>query len=90
VAIQLGQGDINFDSHPKFSRVFKVQSEDETAVRRLLKPAILAALEQYRGLSVEGIGDSLIFYRREKELKPAQYPQFQEDARKLAVLFLAQ
>ena len=88
VAIQLGTGDIDFDSHPKFSRLFKVQCADEAALRALLRPAIMEMLEQYAGLSVEGLGNSLVLYYREKELKPAQYAEFQESTRKIAALFV--
>ena len=89
VPIKLGTGDINFDSHPKFSKMFKLQAEDEAAVRALLTPAVLEALEQFPGLTVEGCGNHLLVYWRYKRLKPTKWPKLQEEAKKVAQAFAA-
>jgi len=87
IAVQLGDSDIDFASHPKFSQLFKLQCTDEAAGRALFRPAVLEAMENHPDLWIEGIDHSLVFYRRDKLLEPDQVAKFQEDVRQIAGLF---
>ncbi len=89
VPVQLGAGDIDFDVHPKFSRLFKLQCEDEAAARALFRPEVLEVLEKHPELFVEGLDHSLVFYRRGKVLTAEDVARFQEDVRQIAAQFLA-
>lgn len=89
VPVQLGAGDIDFELHPKFSRLFKLQCEDEAAVRALFRPAVVEALENHPDLFVEGVDHSLVFYRRGEVIAAEDVAQFEEDVRRIAAEFTA-
>ena len=58
--------DVNFDSHPDFSRRFKLQCEDERPVRTLFQPALLHSFETLGdefGYTVEGRGECVVVYK---------------------------
>ena len=80
--------DIDFAEHPKFSEMFHVRGEDETAVRALLTPQIRSALEQHPGLTIEGLVTQIVIFR-EKVLLPAdKWPGFLAEATEIGQLFL--
>ena len=54
----LGLQDINFDTHPEFSRMYQLQGSDEESVRELFQPGVLEYFEQHKGLCVEGNWES--------------------------------
>jgi len=81
--------DINFDGWPLFSDKFHLTGEDESEVRRLFSPQVLDFFEQRIGQRVECAGDSLIYYRSGKKLKPAQIPGAIREVGELAALLLA-
>ena len=58
----LGFQDIDFDSHPTFSKMFVLKGEEEP-VRRFFQPQILEYFETKKGVSVEAKPGALIFYR---------------------------
>lgn len=66
----IGHGDINFDSHPTFSREYLLRGDDENAVRELFTDDVLTFYEQHSGLSTEGAGNKLLVYRAEVLLAP--------------------
>src|SRR6476620_446543 len=65
-----GRADIDFDAHPKFSRSFVLDGEDESAVRTFFTPPVLEYFEQHPGISAEGSNDTLLFYRQGKQVPP--------------------
>jgi hypothetical protein len=65
-----GYQDIDFDSHPTFSAAFLLKGPDEEAVRAAFTPAVLEHFEQLPGVSVEGSGDTLVYYRPERRVGP--------------------
>lgn len=89
VPVQLGAGDIDFELHPRFSRLFKLQCEDEDAARALFRPAVVEALESHPDLFVEGVDHSLLFYRRGEVIAAEDVAQFEEDVRRIAAQFTA-
>ena len=66
----LGGQDIDFDSHPDFSRMFVLQGTDEMTIRDHFQPAVLEFFEQHAGISVEGLGNGLFFYRHNRRVPP--------------------
>ena len=63
LAAVFGAKDIDFISHPEFSRRFLLRGDDEEAVRRIFGPSALAWFERNLGLCVEGAGGVIIVYR---------------------------
>jgi len=63
-----GYRDIDFDSHPVFSKQYLLRAADEQACRGLFTKGILDHYDQRAGLSTEGDGDSLLFYRASKRV----------------------
>lgn len=59
----LGYKDIDFDSHPVFSKRFLLRGPDEATIREFFKPELLEFFESHQGVSVEASGDRLIYYR---------------------------
>jgi hypothetical protein len=72
----LGYQDINFDSHPVFSKKYLLRGPDEAAVREFLTPKLLQFFESQQGISVEASRDRLIYYRASKRIKPEQVRSF--------------
>ena len=73
----LGSSDINFPSHPEFSRKYQLGGEDETAVRQLFHPEVLEFFEsQGRGVSLEASGNRFILYRRQLSVSPKKIREF--------------
>jgi hypothetical protein len=68
----LGLQDIDFETHPEFSKMFVLQSSNEEAIRGFLPAEFLTLMESKKGYSVEADRDTLIFYRARKRLKPEE------------------
>jgi hypothetical protein len=82
-----GGADIDFDTHPKFSRSFVLCSQSESAVRALFTPWVLEYFEQHPGISAEGSNDTVLFYRHGKRVPPEGVNEFLADAFELLSLF---
>jgi hypothetical protein len=78
---------IDFDTHPAFSRSFVLRSQNEPAVRALFTPQVLDYFEQHPGISAEGSGDTLLYYRQGKRVPPDGVSQFLADAFESLSLF---
>lgn len=82
----MGLPDIDFPEQPSFSSAYVLQGSDEAQIRALFdaeKPAFFA---QRRGLSIEGDGHRLVYYRERKLVSPKAMQSFVEEG--LAVLRL--
>jgi hypothetical protein len=66
----LGRTDINFDTHPDFSKKYLLRGSEEIAIRRLFGARALEFFEGHPGLSVEGDGNALIVYRARTLVRP--------------------
>ncbi len=82
-----GYRDIDFDSHPDFSRYFLLRGKDEEAIRRLFDPPVLEFLEQRRGISVESNGSTLICYRYARREEPKDTEAFFAECLEIFRLF---
>jgi carbonic anhydrase len=61
IAEKLGVQDLDFESHPKFSRNFLLQGEDEAAVRAFFTPELLQLHETNPDIFGECVGGALLF-----------------------------
>jgi hypothetical protein len=68
----LGFKDIDFDTHPEFSRRFVLKSPQEEAVRKTFNPNVLRFMETQSAISIEGQGTRLVYYRPGKRSHPTQ------------------
>lgn len=74
-----GYQDIDFDTHPTFSKQYLLRGSDEEAVRGLFHDDVLAHYAQHKGLSTEGAGGDLIFYRASRRVSPNDIRSFMEE-----------
>jgi carbonic anhydrase len=82
-----GYQNINFDTNPGFSDKYLLRGRDEEAVRGLFGEEVLGFFERQPGLSVEGYGHRLIFYRQSKRVDPENIRGFLEEGFKVLALF---
>ena len=68
----LGFQDIDFTSHPKFSKMFVLQGPNEEAVRKFFTPQLLEFFETQERVSVEGGFGRIMTYSARKVLKPEE------------------
>lgn len=79
--------DINFDSHPGFSRRYALKSPDEAGTRRLFTPSLLSFMEQIpseRNWNVETSGPNLFIYRAGRTVSPADLSTFFHETSSIA------
>jgi hypothetical protein len=83
-----GYQDINFESHPKFSQKYLLRGGDEQAVRDLFTDDILEWFEGTNGVSVEGRGDRLLFYRQANRADPELIRRLLQEGFEVLSLFV--
>jgi hypothetical protein len=83
----MGFQDIDFDDHPLFSSRYLLRGDDEKAVRQLFTTPILDYYTNNTGLTTEGCGQILLFYRHEKRIEPQEVRSFMEEGWKVLALF---
>ena len=83
----LGYQDIDFESHPRFSKTYLLRGEDEAQVRELFNDELLTFFETEHKLCVEGGGDQLVFYRGSKRIKPDEVQQFMDEGVRVFTAF---
>ncbi|MEN9221742.1 MAG: hypothetical protein Q6M04_04825, partial [Thermostichus sp. BF3_bins_97] len=70
IAKAFGMKDINFESHPKFSRLYLLRGQDEDQIRLRFHPGVLTFFEENPNYIVEGSGPHLIFWRSNQRVNP--------------------
>jgi hypothetical protein len=86
----IARKDIRFDSHPGFSKTYRLRSPDPEKTRRLFTPGLLSFLEgldQKKKWRLEGVNDTLIVYRSRKRVKPTDFRTFLEETSAIAGQF---
>jgi len=76
----LGLQDIDFDSHPIFSKTFVLKGPNEEQVRAFFQPPVLEFFETQAGSCVEGIANTVCFYRAGKIVKADEIKDLLGDA----------
>ena len=84
-----GYQDIDFDTHPVFSKSFVLRGDDEDAVRTLFTPEVLSFFEAKTGMSVEAQGEFLLFYRGSQRTKPPEIRALMTEGFDIFALFRA-
>ncbi len=69
----LGYPDINFDSHPTFSKRYRLTGPDEYAIRSCFDSSILTFFETHSSFCVEGMGSVLLYYKRNYSCQPQEW-----------------
>ena len=82
-----GYQDIDFDSHRKFPKKYLLRGNDEQKVREASTHELLSFFEAEEGISAEGGGDQLIFYRSGKRISPEDVRPFMEEGLQVFRLF---
>ncbi len=80
--------DIDFNSHPTFSKNYRLCGDDEGAIRRLFTADVLNFYEQHPGLCTEVAGNKLLYYHAGKQIDPADIQVFLKEAFRLLELIL--
>jgi hypothetical protein len=70
VGALFGNDDIDFETHPKFSKLYLLHGTNEDRVRAAFTDAVLEYFEDTPGLCVEAAGEELLFYRQASRPKP--------------------
>jgi hypothetical protein len=65
-----GAADIDFDTHPAFSKQYLLRGEDEAAVRAAFQDDVLEYFEDCPGLCVEAAGPRIVIYRAGARVEP--------------------
>ena len=86
----LGYRDINFDTHPAFSKQYHLHGTEEEPIRDIFNEDVLAYFEQKGKLTVDGSGDSLTFCRSGKTVAVDDIRPFLEHGFEVFSLFSAE
>ena len=86
---KMGWNDVNFDSHPDFSKRYWLEGPDEDALRSAFTARILDDFEAHGGLTVMGAGDCLLVYRGEQRRPVEQTLPLMEDGFAVYSIFTA-
>jgi hypothetical protein len=68
----LGLQDIDFDSHPVFSKNYLLKGEDEAQIREFFNDALLVILEQKEKICMEAVPGRMICYYPNRPPSPDQ------------------
>ncbi len=82
-----GKKDIDFETAPLFSKKYLLRGDDEPAIRMIFNQWIIEYYEQHLGLSTEGDGRKLIYYRLSKTVSPDKIQAFLQEGYEIFGLF---
>jgi len=83
----LGFKDIDFETHPAFSKSYMLQGSEEERIRETFTPELLSFFETMSGITVEGAGNRLVYFRSRKRMKPQETRKFMEEGFKIYAQF---
>tara|TARA_A100001037_G_scaffold292775_1_gene308524 strand:- start:508 stop:1179 length:672 start_codon:yes stop_codon:yes gene_type:complete len=83
-----GDKDIDFETHPIFSKSYLLRGDNEVTIRGLFNNELLNFIQSQQKISIEGSGDQLIFYRHKNRLKPEEVESFMEEGFQVLDQFL--
>ncbi len=79
IGSMFGYQDIDFESHPAFSKAYLLRADDEAACRASFDENVLGFFDERSGLCAEGDQNTLLFYRKSKRVRPDEMHTFLED-----------
>ena len=74
-----GDKDIDFETHPIFSKSYLLRGDNEAAIRGLFNNELLNFIQSQQKISIEGSGNQMIFYRHRNRIKPEEVESFMEE-----------
>ena len=74
-----GYKDIDFETHPIFSKSYLLRGENEATIRGLFNNELLNFIQSQQKICIEGSGDKIIFYRHKSRVKPEEVESFMEE-----------
>lgn len=89
IAGVFGYRDIDFEDHPEFSKQFLLKSPSDELVQKLFDGEVIAFFMARRDCSLEAHRGRLIYFRRDKVVKPHDLKAFLGDGLELFNLFSA-
>jgi hypothetical protein len=87
VASLFGYQDLAIPGHAEFARNYLLRGPDEAAVRGLFYEGLVAYYDSHPGLSTEGCGDLLVYYRAAKLVEPGALGAFLDEGLRMLELF---
>jgi hypothetical protein len=87
VAALFGYQDLAIPGHPEFARNYLLRGPDEAALRGLFYEGLVAYYDARPGLSTEGCGDLLVYYRAARLVDPGALRAFLGEGLGLLALF---
>jgi hypothetical protein len=88
----LGPKPIAFNTNPEFARRYRLTGSDEAAVRALFVPDVIAyfeSLDPAGNWTIEGTGHTVLIYRANKRVAPAELAKFLDDTSSRARTFFS-
>ena len=79
IAQVFGAKDIDFATHPEFSKSYVLKAKDEEEIRSTFSFDLLEYFERQQGLTLESHDGLLLFYRAKKRCKPEAIEAFFEE-----------
>ena len=61
-----GYNDIDFASHPHFSKRYKLSGKDEMTIRQMFHPQMLSYFDQLPTVNIDGGGNYVFVYELDK------------------------
>ena len=83
-----GDKDIDFETHPIFSKSYLLRGDNEAAIRGLFNNELLNFIQSQQKISIEGSGNQIIFYRHRNRIKPEEVESFMEEGFQVLDQFL--
>ena len=87
IGSMFGYQDIDFASHPKFSKRYLLQGKDEDAIRESFRDEVMEFYEKSPRLSTGGNKDEFIYYTDSQKMSPKEVKKYLQDAIDLYKLF---
>jgi hypothetical protein len=67
-----GYQDIDFDSHPNFSKKYLLRGQVEGDIRNTFAPHVLDFFDQNHDITLEGLQGEMIYYKQARKLSPEE------------------
>lgn len=87
IAGLVGYQDIDFDTHPQFSKMYVLRGRNEPEIRDFFNDDLLTTLESLARVNVDAGGDQLVVYRPSKRITPQGVRAFMEEGFQIYALF---
>jgi hypothetical protein len=87
LAEMFGYQDIDFESHPDFSKHYLLRGKDEAAIRQAFTLDVLSLMGATTGWHVEACDGRLAIYREGRFNEPGQTPSYAAEALRVAGAF---